>query len=241
MSVPRVVVGSILSGNEIVLDEKRLPDIKVPKNLDAKLTAALRKGNLHGFRSGGGLRVFRIDKGNKNIAYGEHPNAMEALALLAKDCSFAGRAYEKVYGKLHPHYLTGSSEAQGDLDKWILRGNTLDAFIAQKGLPGGNDVRVTLGGYGEFHTPVDIENQIRNEPKGYVIHKDRGFVYKSAAVRGSRYQDDGGITTECVSCPPGKPQHRAWMWQTTQTGYGNTFFEALAEAFVANPVEQEGS
>jgi hypothetical protein len=214
--------GVLLSGEQILLKEKRLPDIKVPKNLDAKVTAALKKGKFHGFRSGGGLRVFRIDKGNKCVAYGEHPNAMEALALLARDSTVGGRVYGKVYGVLHPHYLTGSSAPEGELDHWILQGNTIDANVSE------GVVTVVLEGYGEFRTPTNIYEQARKRPGVPIVHTNRGFTFETTSS-----------STRCVGTPEGKAEHRAWMWQEARTGMGASFFEAFDKALAANPVETE--
>jgi hypothetical protein len=217
----------LVSGDRILLEERQLPDIKVPRSLDAKLTAALKKGKLHGFRSGGGLRVFRIDKGDKCFAYGEHPNAMEALALLAKDSTLGGRGYEKVYGVLHPHYLTGSSVPDGELDRWILAGNTVDAVLTNK------VVTVALEGYGEHTVPDEILAQARRVPGVGVTYSNRGFMLRSTC------DSSGGVSTECLICPPGRPQHRAWMWHEVRTGIGASFFEAVSSAFAAVPVESE--
>jgi len=210
----------LLSGDRILLKEKRLPDIKVPKNIDAKLTAALKRGKFHGFRSGGGLRVFRIDNGNKCVAYGEHPNAMEALALLARDSTVGGRVYGKVYGALHPHYLTGSSTPDGELDKWILQGNTIDAHVTE------GIVTVVLSGYGEFHSPPNLYEISRKQLGKAIVHTNRGFTFETTSS-----------STRCVGTPEGRAEHLAWMWHEARTGTGASFFEALATAFVAVPVE----
>lgn len=80
---------------------------------------------LHGFRSGGGLRVVRID-GDKLLGYGEHPNLDTALDYLAEDIVAGTREYNKTYGVIYDNYLTGSSEVTSFLDKWLLCGRSFD-------------------------------------------------------------------------------------------------------------------
>jgi len=94
------------------------------------ISAALKCGcRLHAFRSGGGLMVVRISEtGEKLKGYGEHPHIDEALDYADEDCLAGGRKYTDVYGKIHPHYLTGTNEATSPLDAWIKRGRTFDAY-----------------------------------------------------------------------------------------------------------------
>ena len=88
---------------------------------------------LRGFRSGGGLRVVRVEQAQgkgeaKLLGYGEHYDAERALKHCAEDLAAGGRPYEEVYGKKHTHYLTGSASASGPLDAWLLEGGTIDAW-----------------------------------------------------------------------------------------------------------------
>ena len=103
----------------------------------------LREGFLiHAFRSGGGLRVLRLedrsfDSTGKVIrgssgnlyGYGEAPSVEDAIAYLEEDIEHGGRPYDQVYGKIHPHYWTGSSSASSELDRWLLRGGSFDAWF----------------------------------------------------------------------------------------------------------------
>ena len=241
MRRPEVHTGTILSGDRILLENQELPDAKVDPKLDAKLTAALLKGHfLHGFCSGGGLRVFRMEKGGKDgklIGYGEHPNALEALSLLAEDLSKLGRAYRSVYGKLYPHYLTGSSTPQGALDERILQGDSIDATAE------GGQVVVVVAGYSEYHASKEILDRARAEPDSPVRHENRGCVFATVyhydVLAGDRYPS--GWTTSVVSLPKDMKHHRATMWRSTQTGRADTFFTALEKALVAPEVEVEDS
>lgn len=241
MRGPKVHAGTILSGDEILLGASKLPDVQVDPKLDAKLTAALLKGHFfHGFRSGGGLRVFRVEKGGKEgklIGYGEHPHAMEALSLLAKDLSALGRAYKSVYGKLHPHYLTGSSSPQNELDSRILSGDSVDAY-AKNG-----KIVFVVSGYSEYHATEETLAQAKKRPGFGVIHENRGCkfetVYHYDPAYGDRYPN--GWVTSVVSLPEGMKHHRATMWRSAQTGTADTLFAAMEKAFVAPEVEVEDS
>lgn len=233
--------GAFLSGENIAFDTE-LPDAKIDQELDAKLTAALQKkpgSSVHGFRSGGGLRVFRFEGENKLLGYGEHPHALEALSLMVQDLSFMGRAYKKVYGAMHPHYLTGSSEPQlnrkhGALDLWILQGNTFDASVKD------GHVEVVLSGYSEYHGTQAILDQAKTQPEVPVRHENRGYVFETTYHYDEEAGPDRyptGCVTRVVSCPKGKKEHRAWMWHSTQTGRADTVFTALEAAFAAPEIE----
>ncbi len=111
---------------------------------------ALKKGSkMHGFRSGGGLRVIRIEGNGKLKGYGEHPNVEDALSHANEDLSFGGRIYNAVYGVIKPHYLTGSSHTTSSLDEWLYVGNSFDAFVK------GGEVVVELRGYSRLEGSFD--------------------------------------------------------------------------------------
>lgn len=89
---------------------------------------ALQDGKiLRAFRSGGGLRVVRIEDSRDGPlrGYGEHPNLMPALFHASVDYLAGGRQYSEVYGKSEPHYLTGTTQSEDRLDLWVLQGHTL--------------------------------------------------------------------------------------------------------------------
>ena len=85
---------------------------------------------------------------NRQEFYGEAPNIEEALQYLEEDIRAGGRSYGEVYGKLHPHYLTGSSLSTSNIDYWLRRGCTFDIY--------GQDqvIRVILYGYAETKQPA---------------------------------------------------------------------------------------
>lgn len=105
---------------------------------------AIRGGaTLHAFSSGGGLRVFRVEagskspgkRGNKLLAYGEHPYAEIALRHTEEDCQAGGRKYDDVYGKgkSYTHYLTGASEPNGVIDRYLRIGRSFDIYFKRRG------------------------------------------------------------------------------------------------------------
>lgn len=81
---------------------------------------------IHAFRSGGGLRVLRLECGDDLLGYGESIQFDEALKNLENDTAAGGRKYNEVYGKLTPHYLTGTSEVSSNIDRWLLMGRSFD-------------------------------------------------------------------------------------------------------------------
>jgi hypothetical protein len=130
-----------LKRKEILLESKSGLD-----GAGCVITTALQgEAKLHGFRSGGGLRVLRLGD-----FYGEAPTFEDALALLADDIRAGGRDYADVYGKLVPHYVTGNCAASSPVDLVLLRGCCVDAWRE------GVDVVATLGGYEELQVPADV-------------------------------------------------------------------------------------
>lgn len=95
------------------------------KNIDDAIKGGYK---LHIFLSGGGLRVCRLEdydgsvrdlaKDNSLVAYGEHINLLPSLKEV--DESFVTRA------PYQPKYYTGNPNPDSELDKIILRGETID-------------------------------------------------------------------------------------------------------------------
>jgi hypothetical protein len=195
---------------------------------------ALNEGNrLHGFRSGGGLRVIRLEQEGKLTGYGEHPSADEALKHTDEDFLAGGRDYHEVYGKLNPHYLTGSHEVTSPLDGWLLQGHTVDAHRTDEG-----NVRVELTGLTETRQPQAVLDQAKALRRP-IVWMERGFTYETTYDPHLFPNGDEGHSTKVLDVPEGKDQHRAWMYYRTKTGEGKAFNEALDKAFEAPDREIE--
>lgn len=89
------------------------------------LEQALKEGaKIHVSRSGGGLRVVRVEKEKKLVSYGEHPYFSGALAHAESDF---GLSYEELYcndDAKHVHYLTGAYALPHDI---------LDLYVCNQG------------------------------------------------------------------------------------------------------------
>lgn len=106
------------------LEENGLLDdlVKYPN-----LSKALKDGDcLHGFRSGGGLRVVHLNYASKTGGYGEHPHIETALEYAEDDLKVGGRKYKDFYGPMVDHYITGDSNPSSQLDEFILQGRDFD-------------------------------------------------------------------------------------------------------------------
>ncbi len=183
---------------------------------------ALQEGcKLHGFRSGGGLRVIRLEQERKLRGYGEHPNVEGALNHADEDFLAGGRKYSDVYGKSKDHYLTGSSLASSELDQWLLCGHTIDAYVQ------GKEVVIELKGTEEVRTPKDLVEKMKKTCENVRWSKN-GFTYLSTPT-------DTGYTTEVISAPKGKTSKGSdpWFCEVLKVGRGNKFYEALEAAVKA--------
>ena len=209
---------------------------------DAKLTQALKKGaKLHAFLSGGGLRVFRLEDADKKlVGYGEHCNALEALALLVEDYAAGGLPYSKVYGTWdgpdgkYEMYLTGASTPEGEIDAWMLKGYTIDACFED------GTVKVTKHGYAHSDIPKEIESWTQAHPGVPKEWTQRDFTMETVHLTQMFANGESGWRTQTLKCPPGKPEHLASHYQYKQTGMGSTFMSAFINAETAWKIEYEG-
>lgn len=193
------------------------------------ITTALQAGaRLRAFRSGGGLRVVRIERGKRGgklIGYGEHPHIQEALNLTNK-------TLRPVIGRMPKRsvYMTGASSADGPLDEWILCGHTFDAWAESDG---------TIVAH-------MLNPSFSNEVPETLL--------KKALAEGSaEWHDRGGIhLVHSVSYHPKRDEHRYdyglkeikrctqnVMYPVAKTGRGKNFDEALQEALKAPQLEVE--
>lgn len=97
----------------------------------SSIEEALQDGyKLHGFTSGGRLRVLTLEKG-KQTYYGEGVDFYAALRILGDDVIAGGRKYKDVYGegKIEPAYWTGRYPDNGDaVDTWFYQGHDFDVI-----------------------------------------------------------------------------------------------------------------
>lgn len=190
---------------------------------------ALKKGyRMHAFLSGGGLRVVRLDRSGKSLAYGEHPHIEEALAHLEADVIAGGRKYEDVYGKMHPHYLTGSTNPSSNLDAWIRGGSTFDCWRE------GEEVVFQLSGYHQDSIPKEVCDFVRTTGMSKIWQDGRGFEFCSEPSQIGR---PGMVSTSVVAVPVGRNSNDAWMYHITKTGRAKTFWPAVMKAFRAPEAE----
>lgn len=190
------------------------------------IKAALAAGcRLHAFRSGGGLRVLRLELDGDLKGYGEHPNVEDALTHVSEDYLAGGRPYAAVYGRTHPHYLTGSSSTSTPLDAWLLKGATFDAWQE------GDEIVFKLEGMEENESPEDLNQRVKDEGS-FTWTSERGVTYEATPFRFAN--DEIGSSIKVVSNPN---DVQPWMWHATQTGRAKDFFGAIAKAFDAQPME----
>jgi hypothetical protein len=190
------------------------------------ITSALQQGcRLHAFLSGGGLRVVRLEKEGKLKGYGEHPLANDALVHADEDFLAGGRSYQEVYGKKHPHYLTGAAKASNQLDQWMLQGYTFDAWWEN------DEVVFELGGIQQVQEPKNLAEQVQKTGAD-AEWESRGFKYLTSLCRSP--SGKLGTSTKCLN--PRKSID-CWMYDYTKTGRGKSFDEAIVNAFAAPEVE----
>ena len=113
-----------------------MDELHVPyENSYPNLEKALKDGaKIHIFRSGGGLRIVRVEKKGKLISYGEHPYLSGAFSHAETDF---GLSYEKQYSgrkARHDHYYTGAYPMPNDQpDNYVFyTGYCLDIFYSAK-------------------------------------------------------------------------------------------------------------
>lgn len=191
---------------------------------------ALKSGcRLHSFRSGGGLRVVRLEKGKELVGYGEAPHVEDALQHASDDYLAGKRPAGEVYGKLYPHYLTGAAIATSNVDCWINRGNTLTGW-AEDGV-----LVCQLEGYGDPEYPEEITNKVITE-KVDVLWESRGFTYR---ISPSQFASGEWGTSATVVAGLDQGKKNPFTYKITKTGEGVDFWQACANAFGAPEVEEE--
>lgn len=203
-----------------------LPLVAIPA-----LEQALREGGrIHGFRSGGGLRVVDIKCGTTQVAYGEAIHIMEAFRILAEDFRAGCRPYRTVYGPIEPFNESGAPTLEDYLDDWIFRGHTFDVHFEE-----GQFVFI-LSGLKRQKTPEDILEQVW---KGRTVQwEERGFKFETKPLGSGLFGIRLVASTSVLSCPEGKTKVDSDWVNITKTGKASTLQEALDEAFLTDSVNQ---
>ncbi len=183
---------------------------------------------LHGFLSGGGLRVMRIEQDKVLKGYGEQPHAEDALSDANEDYLAGGRPYDEVYGKLKPHYLTGSSSGASPLDSWMLKGRTIDAYFEQ------GSIIVDLNGTGVVEIPEEITNKVMKTGQSETW-EDRGHTYEIYLTMFPN--GEPGWSAKVTRFPNAPDYSRAWFYKIMKRGQADTLDEAIENALKAESVE----
>lgn len=194
---------------------------------------ALSSGcKIHAFRSGGGLRVVRVEKNDKLLGYGEHPDILEAVKHADEDYLAGGRDYHKVYGKIYAHYMTGTTEASCDLDRIILKGSSFDCEQV------GGKVFFTINGWVHLDFPKDVMEAAKKaaeaanqSPGPEVYYKtDRGY-YLAVTYQRQMFANGGeGWSSRCIHGPEGENDYKATFYESKFVGSGEDMMSAFEDA-----------
>lgn len=184
---------------------------------------ALQDGlKLHGFSSGGRLRVLSLDNNkDKQLYYGEGVDFHSALRILGDDVVAGGRKYKDVYGdgKIETAYWTGRYPTPGDVvDTWIYQGHGFDVIWEN------NQVVVKLVKKHIVRTPTAITLMVRKYGKNI---KWKFVDYDTIYL--SYIGDLGGCTTKVES--DGSDGSDAWFKDIAIEGSGEDLWIAMTNAF----------
>lgn len=202
------------------------------------IEAALKAGSkLHAFRSGGGLRVVRIDPidiaaNETPTGYGEAPHWNRALSLLAIDLTDGPREYKDTYGRRTPHYWTGSSSSNSHLDTELLKGNKLDAWWdPSKGVFVGE-----VHGYADHRDLAESKAAVAAAYRGETARwSHRGYEYETSPARSPN--GEVGASTKLLS-PKAKDGADPWMWKVVRRASATKASKAFQLALKAEATEK---
>ncbi len=186
------------------------------------LEEALVEGfSFHSFRSGGGLRVLTLSKGDDDADYyGEGPSYKVAMRILLEDLAAGGRKYKDVYGPLEPRFLTGAFPKENDeVDKILYQGRNIDAKSD------GELIKVTIKQLLQLRTPKQVCDIVTTEKKEVrwkrVVTSD---VFVSTPCKFAN--DEIGTSTRCEA------EKHDWMPEIKLIGKDLTFEKALDKAIL---------
>ena len=184
-----------------------------------------KRSDLHCFLSGGGLRVVRVEIAGKLVGYGEHPSFEVAMDYTEEDVAAGGRNYQDVYGPIHDHYLTGSSDPSSNLDRWILKGSNLDIEFKRKR----EKFAVRLNGHQDFRMPEEIKDEVEKN-KMMISWRTEGWELESEPFRFAT--GEIGTSTRTISKPKEADILGPFIRKVKPVFYGETLEAALQSAEV---------
>ena len=197
----------------------------------SQINKALKDGcRIHAFRSGGGLRVVRIeDSKGKLQGYGEHPYV--SIALKHVDENYRTKlSYSKQYSSRtskYSHYLTGAYPTGTDmLDSWVYQGHTFDAYLKDK------KIVVELDGCKNDNIPSEIQNAVLETKKPMTWTDKRGITRLTKIYTFANGSE--GTSSKVIDNPQNK---KTVFYTIKKTGIGNTFEEAVKKAVIAEEIE----
>lgn len=184
-----------------------------------RIEAALREGaRLHAFRSGGGLRVVRVENKQRLVGYGEDGHIYESLRL-------AEKATNALCGARTSRLLTGSASSTDELDAWILQGHTFDAWADM------DDIVVEL--VNQYYRPSPSDEllaEARSNGSAKWPYKDHVVLILDVC---SHRQGPCCYRTESLT-----KGTASWVQSVTKTGRAKTLKEAIELAIAAPLIEQ---
>lgn len=183
--------------------------------------------NLHCFRSGGGLRVLRLERilqGENKSYYAESYNFYDALRILEDDIIAGGRKYSDVYGVIEEYYLTGSFSSGENLDTWVCGGKPLDILFNFDT----NRFIIDMSTKEDIHAPQEIVNKVHenNIPIYWKtshinrIFKSEQYVFADNSI---------GCSTSTIPSRNGIEANNE-MVTFPRLSYGDTFEDVLEAA-----------
>lgn len=185
-----------------------------------EIKKAVNEGcRIHTFRSGGGLRVVRIEDDHSLRGYGEHPHIGKAFKHAEEDLAAGQRSYRDVYGPIYPHYLTGSSNADCFLDAWTLKGYNFDLWKE------GNHFTTEMKGFFQLEWPQDLCTRVK-ETDNPETFSHRGWVIE---VRPFIFPGDGtkGVSGHIIHKPEESPIQDPFLYQKEWKGEAETIESSI--------------
>lgn len=196
------------------------------------LETAIKRGNtLRMLRTSGGLHVVRIERGEELVAYGEHPLSLDAMSHAAEEYLSGPRPYSQVYGKMKPHYVTGTTEQFWPLDSWLQRGRKLRVELIN------NEFVAHLFGHEELRLSKEIrERAVLGE---IVAWRSRRRLYEASPDPSIRCEKTGrpAIVVKVIEREKGEDAQHDSCWPVEKVGHSKTIALSIERACAATENE----